>query len=155
MKIPPLSPHQYILVGQTPVPEPDFTIWALWFDDLEHRRVKVQHVGLVRVSTVFLGIAPNFLEDPPRLFETMTFFANSNAILPYQTRCCTWMEAEGMHALAVVHARGQWKRPVEMGRAMVMALKDWMARWDELFYWRYGKRPPVEEWCAQTEQEHE
>ena len=66
---------RYILIGHSPVPEPDLLAWAKWFETAE-RRVKLTHVlGLVRVSTVFLALDHSFYDGPPILFETMTFWA--------------------------------------------------------------------------------
>jgi len=51
----------------------DVLVWARWFEDHD-RRVAMDMVGDVRVSTVFLGIDHNWLlGGPPVLWETMIF----------------------------------------------------------------------------------
>ena len=49
--------------------------WAEWFEHFELRNIAQTEISEnVRVSTVFLGIDHNFLDDgPPILFETMVF----------------------------------------------------------------------------------
>lgn len=62
------------------------------------RHVAQEHVGGVRVSTVFLGFDHNIFGDIPLLFETMIFGGEHDG---YQERCSTWTEAEKMHAEAL------------------------------------------------------
>lgn len=65
---------QYILVGQTPVPCDDLMEWALWFEDAQHRVVRLTQVGPWHVSTIFLGLDHRFFgKGPPILFETMVW----------------------------------------------------------------------------------
>lgn len=93
---------KYILVGQTPVPEPDLIKWALWFEESgDDRIVKQTDIGLTRVSTVFLGLDHSFVSAPhyPLLFETMIF--TDGRAEDYQERCSTWMEAEMQHQRTV------------------------------------------------------
>lgn len=91
--------NQYILVGQTAVPEPDLDKWARWFQTAD-REVAVTEVGSFTVSTVFLGLNHRFFgEGPPILFETMVFSDREST--DYMTRCSTWLEAEKMHQKAV------------------------------------------------------
>lgn len=60
-----------------------------------------------RVSTVFLGLDHNHLNDGPALlFETMIFPEGSYAEM-YQRRCSTWEEAEEMHKEAVLYQLGK------------------------------------------------
>lgn len=69
--------YRYILdeSGQ-PVPCPDLIKWADWFEVLHHRIVrstvlKVETLGNIRVSTIFLGLDHNFMgEGRPLLWET-------------------------------------------------------------------------------------
>ena len=86
----------YILVGQTPVPEPDIIAWAHWFSTADRVVFQTEIPGGV-ISTVFLGIDHNFRGvGPPVLFETMIFRDGSDD--GHQWRCSTWLEAEAQHA---------------------------------------------------------
>jgi len=91
----------YILIGQTPVPEPDTLAWARWFRDRESAIVKQQTVlGICWVSTVFLGTNHSFTRTGrPILFETMSFWQGNHG--EEQERCSTWLEAEEMHRQVV------------------------------------------------------
>ena len=85
---------KYILIGQTPVPEPDLLTWAYWME-AEDRRVARTEVGASIISTVFLGLDHGHLFDgPPLLFETMVFTDGESG---YMERCSTWLEAEAQH----------------------------------------------------------
>jgi hypothetical protein len=88
----------YILEGRQPKLVHNFFVWARWMDTAD-RRVAATTIGTLRISTVFLGLNHNFLDEgPPVLFETMIFGFDEHD--GYQTRCCTWEEAERHHALA-------------------------------------------------------
>ncbi len=97
----------YILIGQTPVPEPDTLKWAEWFENIGNRRVALTDFPECHISTVFLGIDHNFgWSDKPLLFETMTFWHSQNPLYKPDTcdfggRCSTWAEAEAMHVETV------------------------------------------------------
>lgn len=55
-----------------PVVEPDVLKWAKWFEEFANRRVALDEIGDVRVSTVFLGMDHNFDDKgPPILWETL------------------------------------------------------------------------------------
>ncbi len=85
---------KYILVGQTPVLEPDLLTWAEWLETAD-RRVAMTGVPGGAVSTVFLGLDHNFFGGPPVLFETMVFIdGESDADCE---RSHTWIEAEETH----------------------------------------------------------
>jgi hypothetical protein len=86
---------KYILDGHKPKPERDLLTWARWFEDGEKRRVAHDVVGLVSVSTVFLGIDHQFGNGPPLLFETMTFGPSDDG--QEQHRYSTWDEAVAGH----------------------------------------------------------
>jgi hypothetical protein len=88
----------YTLVGQTPVPEPDFVKWAEWFANAD-RVVFRTELGATLISTVFLGINHQFHNGPPILFETMIFTDGEPE--DFQTRCSTWNEAETQHKEAL------------------------------------------------------
>ena len=92
--------RKYILDSDhNPVLEPDLIKWATWFEH-DKRIVCQQHVGLIFVSTVFLGIDHNFYQaGPPLLFETMTFPGD------LQFRCSTWKQAEVQHKAVCLMAR--------------------------------------------------
>lgn len=84
----------YVLIGQTAVKEPDWLIWAEWFEHSD-RRVAVTELPWCCVSTVFLGLDHGWRGEP-MLFETMVFWAAGDS--DEQDRCSTWLEAEAMHA---------------------------------------------------------
>ena len=132
----------YVLVGQTPVPVEDPIEWAATFAD---RRVALWEFGPLRVSTIFLGIDHNWgFEGPPVLFETMSFFGGASL---WQSRCCTWMEAEAQHKRAVRYARTMILRhPFQFLRGLGDAVEHWMKKWDRRFLGRYGRVPMFEEW---------
>lgn len=92
------SLKNYILIGQSPVVEPDLLKWAEWFEHAD-RIVQQTDVGPYVVSTVFLGIDHQFGKGPPMLFETMVFI--DGAAEDFQRRCSTWLEAEAQHAEVV------------------------------------------------------
>lgn len=107
----------YILVGQTPVAEPDRMKWVEWRRTAD-RQVALTVVGPYEVSTVFLGLDSSW-PGPPMLFESMIFprekptvdhmhddfERQSEAIarkldpdlLWHQVRWETWSEAEEGH----------------------------------------------------------
>lgn len=90
---------RYILIGQTPVPEPNLLKWANWFETSD-RIVAQTNVGASVVSTVFLGLDHRYVgKGPPLLFETMVFTDGDGGNL--ERRCSTWLEAEVQHAQAV------------------------------------------------------
>lgn len=66
----------------------------------KRRRVGNENFKGLHISTVFLGIDHGLGDhDKPVLFETMVFDEAGHDI--YQTRCCTWEEAEEMHKKAI------------------------------------------------------
>lgn len=86
--------EHYILVGKKTKPA-DLMTWARWFEAPEARIVKVENVGPVRVSTVFLGIPHGTSTSGPLLFETMVFGGELDG---EQDRYATYAEAEKGHA---------------------------------------------------------
>jgi hypothetical protein len=58
--------------GQVPIPCDDFLVWAEWMA-IADRRVALDMVGTIRLSTIFIGLDHQFSEGPPLLFETMAF----------------------------------------------------------------------------------
>lgn len=126
----------YILVGQTPVPC-DVHEWAQWLEhNQEARRVNnTTLLGLVQVSTVFLGLDHGWGMSPrPVLFETMAFWDGESG--DEQERCCTWREAEKQHEAMVREVM----RPARVGAYALRALagwwraatRDWRREWDRL-----------------------
>jgi len=97
--------HLYRLDGHNTVPVESAEEWAQAFSDRKKRRVARTELGTVVVSTVFLGIDHGFGTGRPVLFETMVFGGEHDE---YQERCCTWDEAEAMHARVVGMVRGEW-----------------------------------------------
>lgn len=90
-----VRPDHWILVGQTPVPEPDVLKWAEWFGSAD-RVVAQTEIGASMVSTVFLGLDHNFwVEGPPLLFESMIFTDGDGG--NDTARCATWAQAEAQH----------------------------------------------------------
>lgn len=84
----------YVLIGQSPVPEPDLLTWAEWYATADCVVFQTDFVGGV-VSTVFLGLDHQWGHGPPLLFETMVFRDGK----PTECRrCSTWLEAEAQHA---------------------------------------------------------
>ena len=93
--------NNYILRGHKPMKCSDIKKWAEWFEK-GNRRVAESTItqvgaGVVRVSTVFLGIDHAFGDGPPELFETMIFGGEHD----YETwRYATWDQAEAGHEAA-------------------------------------------------------
>ena len=95
----------WILEGHA-IKETDLMTWAEWFEHAD-RRVALDKVGTVRVSTVFLGIDHNFgLGGPPLLFETMVF-PHKGWTESAVDRYATWAEAEAGHAAMLKHMQEQ------------------------------------------------
>lgn len=95
-------PMYYILVGRLPVAV-DLMTWAKWFANFDARRVAEDHIGSMRVSTVFLGLDYNMRANgDPILFETMIF---GGPLDRTQWRYDTYAEAERGHAEAVTQAK--------------------------------------------------
>ena len=68
--------------------------WARKFEDTETRRVAVDEVGEVRVSTVFLVINHQHYAGPPLWFETMVFGGDFDQEMD---RYPTWESAKAGH----------------------------------------------------------
>jgi hypothetical protein len=94
-------PDYYILVDRVPFAV-DVLTWGKWFGNFDNRRVAKDHIGKVRVSTVFLGLDHNFFGGDPLLFETMIF---GGALNGEMWRYATYSDAERGHAEAVAKAR--------------------------------------------------
>src|SRR5215475_9122370 len=91
----------YILEDQQPVPCTDAVDWAEWMEThRQERRVALDRVGDLNVSTVFLGNDAALFSPVPILFETMVF-APGGAAGDFQRRYATWDEAAAGHAEVV------------------------------------------------------
>jgi hypothetical protein len=103
----------YILEGKIPVLEPDLLTWARWMEDPASsetlsRRVALDQLGQIEISTVFLGIDHQWREGPPILFETMVF---ENGEAGDCARYSTWEEAEDGHREIVERIRASIDLP--------------------------------------------
>lgn len=78
------------------------------FNDEEEKRVALDHVGDVMISTVCLGLDHRFVgTGPPIIFETMIF--DSEELEDYQERYSTEEEALEGHNRAVEMVKGKVK----------------------------------------------
>ena len=98
----------YKLVGKVAVPCEDVGEWGAWYSTADWR-VGLTEVGILRVSTVFLGIDHNFCDDgDPLLFETMIFCDEDPNGRRFSENYCerysSWEAAERGHEAAVVVA---------------------------------------------------
>jgi hypothetical protein len=100
----------YILDGHTPKRCDDIRAWSEW-RRTENRRVALDEINGVTVSTVFLGLDHGHGSGEPVLFETMVF---GGALDEEQERYTTWDAAEEGHAAMVerVKASEQWPEEV-------------------------------------------
>lgn len=91
---------KYILdENRKPVREDDLFKWGEWMQTANRVVAKTKADDDVEVSTVFLGLDHNFMDEgPPILFETMIFGGEHDM---YQDRYTTWEEAELGHLAAV------------------------------------------------------
>lgn len=89
----------YILNDDHSVSPVSLMEWATFFEDRTFRRVGLDELCGVRISTVFLGLDHSFGEGPPLIFETMVFPEGSDERLCW--RYSTWEQAEAGHKEAV------------------------------------------------------
>ena len=95
---------KYILdANGQPIECDDIHEWARWFEKDENRRVALDEVGDVRVSTIFLGLALSWGGEPPLLWETMIFGGEHGE---YQERYSTREAALEGHARALALVKG-------------------------------------------------
>lgn len=79
--------------------------WCALLRDHDYRRVALDYIGDVKVSTVWLGLDHNYFGDgPPLIFETMVFGGPMDQD-PY--RWSTEEEAKAGHDMAVDAVRLQ------------------------------------------------
>jgi hypothetical protein len=100
----PFKPRWYILDHERhPVRVDDVLTWGRWLEQTENRHVADDHVGEVRVSTVFIGLDHRLYgAGPPLIFETMIFGGELDGTM---WRYSTWDDAEAGHAMAVKKVR--------------------------------------------------
>ena len=86
----------YILVNKKPVlADEKGKTFLKFYEDINQRRVAIDRIGDVIVSTVFLGFDHNFSDHgPPILFETLVM---GGVMDDEMIRACTWEEAEENH----------------------------------------------------------
>ena len=92
---------RYKLDGKTPVEVDDLMEWAKWMEAAD-RYVGKTSVGVVKVSTVFLGLDHGFGSHHPVLFETMVF---GGKLDQDDERYSTWDAAEAGHVRWVEKVR--------------------------------------------------
>jgi hypothetical protein len=102
----------YILAedGRTPLEVQDVLTWGRWraTHDVHAAYNEFGHeaIGVVRISTVFLGINAGLYGKPPRLWETMIFGGIHDG---WQKRATTYDDARTNHREAVALATSQFK----------------------------------------------
>src|SRR4051794_25242705 len=98
------SPY-FILEGHKPVQVENIYQWAAWFEDEKNfylRRVGLTNVWPGHVSTVLLGMDPNFTtRGEPLLFETLIFRGPADGEM---RRTTTWEAALNDHKVMVARA---------------------------------------------------
>lgn len=101
-----LDPFTYILdADRRPVNVPNDVAWFRWFGNEANRRVALDDVGDVTVSTVCGGIDRSYGRAPhPLVFETMIFGGEHDR---WEELAASWAEAELIHAEAVAMVRGE------------------------------------------------
>lgn len=89
-----MRPLFYLLDGQTPVVCDDIQEWGQKFGGVD-RRVALDEIDDIRISTVFLGLDHNYSSyGPPLLFETMVFISDDSERCE---RYATWDAAAAGH----------------------------------------------------------
>jgi hypothetical protein len=85
----------------------DAELAAKFFNDHANRRVGLDHVGGLRVSTVFLGFDHAVPGKKPQFFETMIFgdYTDSPDQDLFTRRYSTWDEAKQGHDVIVNELR--------------------------------------------------
>lgn len=109
-------PIHYYLEGRTALPwHGDLLEWAEKMQAT--RRVALDQVDEVTISTVFLGIDHQWLEGPPLLFETAIFSGEDGA--GDLERCSTYAEAEAMHRQAVAKVQSEHAQRESIAREVL------------------------------------
>ena len=89
--------EHYILTDDHKTTPVDALEWDKYFETSD-RRVALDNVGDVRISTVFLGLDHSFGYGPPLLFETLVFGGELDKEMERYT---TWDEAVKGHKVMV------------------------------------------------------
>lgn len=72
----------------------NFEVWAKWFEKAgEKKRVGLDEIGDMKISTIFLGMDHGF-DGPPIWFETVIFGGDRDG---ESFRYETWAQAEAGH----------------------------------------------------------
>lgn len=80
------------------------TTYEDWFNGRNHVKVSRDTIGVVDISTVFLGMDHSYGDRGPAvLFETMIFGGAHDG---WQRRCSTWDEATILHKHALALVKG-------------------------------------------------
>lgn len=84
--------RQFILdSNDNPVPCDNLMVWGIWMETAANRKIALDTIGEVKISTVFLGLDHNYSGiGEPILFETMIFGGPHDQ---YQDRYTTKEEA--------------------------------------------------------------
>ncbi len=83
----------FILKGRDVEPVDSLLVWGRWFEECD-RRVALDEIGPVVISTVFIGLDHQFGDGPPLLFETLV---SGGPLDGAQDRYSTWDEAAAGH----------------------------------------------------------
>ena len=94
---------KYILDGHNVVVCDDLIKWAEWFE-VADRTVARTKIGVVKISTVFLGLDHQFSGGKPLLFETLVFGGELDGEMD---RYSTWDEALNGHEKMVERVKDE------------------------------------------------
>jgi len=115
----------YILKKGEAVSCPDTKKWARWYEkSMKQRQLAITWFDdrMIRVSTVFLAMDHNFLNDhaTPVLWETMVFGLKKDHMRRYQSKedALKGHESVCSYVRRVIKVRGQRKRAKRKKRKM-------------------------------------
>jgi hypothetical protein len=96
---------KFFILDEQGQPQPATLMeWGQWFETA-HRHIADDHVGDIRISTVFLGADHNWRDEgEPLIWETMIFGGDHDQS---QWRCSTREQALAQHDAAVKLAKGE------------------------------------------------
>jgi len=90
--------------GETPIESTNDDEWGLFMWDVSNRRVALETINGITISTIFLGIDHSYFGGSPILWETMVF--DEKMINQKEDRCSGNREqAEAMHIKMVEFVR--------------------------------------------------
>jgi hypothetical protein len=99
-----IRPRRYVLVGRTPVLEPNGRAWEEWFLQADRTVARTSLTPSVDVVTAFLGMdAPHPASGRPLLFETLALGLVEPG--PWCVYSATWRGAEVAHRRMCRRAR--------------------------------------------------